>query len=81
MTKVQSVELERTVIDFMLDHFASKPFLNALLNMKATQIRSMQPIYFSLFKRTLSYAQQCATKAVRVHIPFPFHASFPLVIS
>lgn len=65
MTKAQVIELERTVIDFMLDHFASKPFLNALLNLKTAQIRAMQPIYLSLFKRALVYAQQCANKAVR----------------
>ena len=65
MTRAQNIELERTVIDFMLDHFASKPFLNSLLNLNPTLIRSMQPIYFSLFKRTLAYAQQCANHAVR----------------
>jgi hypothetical protein len=69
MNKPQIIELERTVIDFMLDHFASKPFLNSLLNMSATQIRSMQPIYFSLFKRTLAYAQQCANHVVRIPPP------------
>lgn len=63
MTRAQNIELERTVIDFMLDHFASKPFLNSLLNLNPTLIRSMQPIYFSLFKRTLAYAQQCANHA------------------
>jgi len=75
MTRAQAIELERTVIDFILDQFASKPFLNVLLNMKAVQVRSMQPIYLSLFKCTLSYAQQCAAKAVRNYasslVPFP----------
>lgn len=77
MTKAQVIELERSVIDFMLDHFASKPFLNALLNMKTTQIRAMQPIYFSLFKRTLAYAQQCANKAVRSRSSFFLEESQP----
>ncbi|KAL6058638.1 snoRNA-binding rRNA-processing protein utp10 [Balamuthia mandrillaris] len=58
--------MEETIIDFILDHISSRPFLNQLLNAKPKHIRQLQPIYLHLFQLSLAFAEQCAAQKAKL---------------